>query len=243
MYYTGNHLFHYTSFESAMRIIATKSLKFGEFGNMNDIAEVKKELYGSISSDIIESKLSRFHSLSFTKDEPDKRGYSIDPLWGHYAQRGNGVCLVFAKDKLEHNLKEQFEVNAYMESIEYTQESPLVVFEGKTPEAVEKYIEEKIKDIFFTKSCDWSYENEIRILVKAREEKSLELLHFNDDVLIAAILCLPKEPKYKNTAAYKVLKRLLPEIPILHYTTSLFNKELLDEDDNEVGSNREEWEF
>ena len=39
MTYNGNHLFHYTSFEAAVKIVATNTLLFGCFGNTNDIAE------------------------------------------------------------------------------------------------------------------------------------------------------------------------------------------------------------
>ena len=54
---------------------------------------------------------------------------------------------------------------------------------------------------------------------------------FGRDTILAAILCLPKEADYKTTEKYIELKTLLPTKPILNYTTSLGNKELL----NEVG--------
>ena len=112
MVHTGKHVFHFTKFESALRIIASKSLKFGRFENMNDIAEAKRDVYGMISADIINAELSKYQSISLTLDDPSHRGFKIDPLWGHYAQGGNGVCLVFDKDKLLQKVNEQFGTNA-----------------------------------------------------------------------------------------------------------------------------------
>ena len=93
MIYTGKHLFHYTKFESALRIIASESLKFGNFKNLNDIAEAYKEVFGMADDSVIYKVLAEYQSISLTSDNPSKRGYSIDPLWGYYAQKGNGVCL------------------------------------------------------------------------------------------------------------------------------------------------------
>ncbi len=53
MIYTGEHLFHYTNFESALKIVATHSLKFGNFEDMNDIAEANREVFGMVADDII----------------------------------------------------------------------------------------------------------------------------------------------------------------------------------------------
>ena len=39
MTYNGNHLFHFTSFSSSIRIISSNCLIFGDFKNMNDISE------------------------------------------------------------------------------------------------------------------------------------------------------------------------------------------------------------
>ena len=44
MTYNGNHLFHYTSFSSALKIIVSGKLLFGEFKNMNEISEFHREV-------------------------------------------------------------------------------------------------------------------------------------------------------------------------------------------------------
>lgn len=229
MKYTGNHLFHYTKLESALKIIATQSLKFGDFENMNDIAEVKRDVYGMISTEVILKELEKYKSISLTLDNPSKRGFAIDPLWGHYAQNGNGVCLVFAKDKLISNLKEQFGEGAEVAHIEYISDFSNAIFtEGNSLEKIRHYIKHKIKDIFFTKSIDWEYEHELRILIQGNGAE--KYLYYGKDTLIATILCLPKVEYYKQSLEFKLLKALLPDTPILNYKTSLGNKELRNED-------------
>lgn len=233
MVYSGNHVFHFTKFESALRIIATQSLKFGRFENMNDIAEVKRDVYGMIPADTISKELSNYQSISLTLDNLSHRGFYIDPLWGHYAQGGNGVCFVFDKDKLSQKVIEQFGEKAKIAPINYLSNFSNAIFtEGDSREAVEKYIEDNIEDIFFTKFLDWEYEQELRILIK--EDSLDEKVLYWDGALIAIILCLPKLFDYKESTEFKVLKSMLPNTPILHYTTSLGNKELLDENGEKV---------
>ena len=233
MVHTGKHVFHFTKFESALRIIASKSLKFGRFENMNDIAEAKRDVYGMVSADIINAELSKYQSISLTLDKPSHRGFKIDPLWGHYAQGGNGACLVFDKEKLSLQVREQYGKKARIAPVRYLSKHNNAVFTaGDFREAIKKHISHNLKDIFFSKSIDWKYEQELRILIK--EDDLNEKFVFWDDALIAVILCLPKVYDYKETAEFKILKSMLTDVPILHYTTSLGNKELLDENGEKV---------
>ena len=155
MTYSGKHVFHFTRFDSALRILATKSLKFGRFENMNDIAEVKRDIYGMITVDTINKELSKYQSISLTLDKPSHRGFYIDPLWGHYAQEGNGVCLVFDIDKLSQKVIEQFGKGATIAKIRYSSRHSNAVFtKGDSLMEVEKYIKHNLKSVFFTKSLD-----------------------------------------------------------------------------------------
>lgn len=221
--YSGKHVFHFTRFESALKILATKSLQFGFFNDMNDIAEVKKDVYGLISSDLILNELSLYQSISLTKDKRTNRGFYIDPLWGHYAQKGNGVCFVFDINRLKLNVNNQFGEKATIKPIKYISKCSNAIYtDGDTEEATKEYIKEHIDEIFFTKSKDWRYEQEIRIVVKA-DNTFRRTLYWNDS-LIAVIICLPRMEKYKESSEYKILKSLLVNIPILYYTTSLGEK-------------------
>ena len=128
MIYTGNHLFHYTKFESALKIIASGSLKFGDFKNMNDIAEAYREVFGMAEDAIINKVLAEYQLICLTQDRPSRRGFSIDSLWGHYAEKGNGVCLVFDKKILKREIKAQFGRNAKMAKIKYVSDYVGTVF-------------------------------------------------------------------------------------------------------------------
>lgn len=231
--YSGKHVFHFTGFESALKILATKSLQFGFFENMNDIAEVKKDVYGFISSDLIRNELSLYQSISLTKDKRSNRGFYIDPLWGHYAQKGNGVCFVFDFNKLKLNVKNQFGEKAIIKPIKYLSKFSNAIFtEGNTREAIIEFIKGHIEEIFFTKSIDWKYEQEIRIVINA--DNTFRRSLYWKDSLIAVIICLPRVEKYKESSEYKILKSLLVNIPILYYTTSLGNKKVVDENGEKV---------
>ena len=228
MIYNGNFLFHYTKFESALKIIASRTLLFSSFDNMNDIAEVKREVFGKIPAEKILKELEEYQSISFTIDEQYQRGFSIAPLWGYYAQKGNGVCLVFDKKKVENIVKMQFGTRAVMRPIDYLSDFSNAIFaEGNSGKEVKKIVEENIENIFFRKAIDWKFEQEYRILLKKGDTQNI--LKLNEDAFIAVILCLPKSDDYKTTSEYKILKGLLSTLPILHYTTKLGNDELLDE--------------
>ena len=162
MVYSGKHVFHFTKFESALRIIATQSLKFGRFENMNDIAEVKRDVYGMITADTISKELSNYQSISLTLDKsPSHRGFYIDPLWGHYAQGGNGVCFVFDKDKLSQMIIEQFGEKAKIAPIKYLSNfsnaiyDELEIYSIDSPEYLTQIIQliKILLYFFFNKNC------------------------------------------------------------------------------------------
>lgn len=219
MTYNGNMLFHFTKFESALKIIATNRLMFGEFVNMNDISESRREIFDKD----LEREIRLFKSLSFTVDNRNKRAFTIDSLWGYYAEKGNGVCLVFNKEMLINSFRtlDGFCRNG---KIHYRKKFSNAIFPESTSYfSAQKEIERRYKDIFFTKSFDWKTENEYRFLIRPNT-KSLKNLNFADS-LIAIILCLPLCLEIKETAEYKILKRQTKK-PILRYTTKLGNKEL-----------------
>ena len=81
------------------------------------------------------------------------------------------------------------------------------------------------KDIFFTKSLDWAKENEYRLL--AKNDNSSPLCLNIKDALVAVIICLPLDNKIEDSCEYNLLKNVT-SLPLLHYHTSLGNKNLTD---------------
>ena len=231
-YDDGNHLFHYTKFGSALKIIISKTLRFGKFEDMNDIAEVKRDIFANLPPKLVEEELNKYQSISLTIDKGFPRGFAINPLWGHYADKGNGCCLVFNKSKLLTCFKKQFsEFNQGPKRITYNRKYSNVQFpQGNTLSEVSHYIRKDIKSIFFTKSFEWKYEQEYRLLTYSEKE---EYLNFRNS-LLAVILCLPKIERWKESEEYKMLKYIVGETPILHYTTSFGENILNDEEGNQL---------
>lgn len=231
-YDDGTHLFHYTKFDSALKIIISNTLRFGKFKDMNDIAEVKRDIFANLPPKLVEEELKKYQSISLTIDKVFPRGFEINPLWGHYADKGNGSCLVFNKNKLLTCFKQQFsEFNKEPKRITYKRKySNAQIFQGNTLGEVSRCIKKDIRSIFFTKSFEWKYEQEYRLLTYSEKE---EYLNFGDS-LLAVILCLPKIERWKESEEYKMLKRIVGKIPILHYTTSFGENILNDEDDKKL---------
>lgn len=220
MTYTGNHLFHYTSFLSALKIISSGKLLFGDFKGMNDISESRREVF----DDVANAELNRYKSISFTKDKREKRGFEIDSLWGYYSEKGKGVCLVFDKEKLILQLKKKTQYQRHGQ-IQYIKNFTNALFFEDGKESISKQIEREYRNIFFTKSADWRLENEYRFLIRSEQNKE-DFLQY-EDALIAVIICLPLAKSIIETCEYKILKTCV-NVPILHYHTSLGDKTLVD---------------
>ncbi len=224
MTYNGNHIFHYTTFSSAIKIIASNNLLFGDFKNMNDISESRREVFNEVA--IVE--LCKYKSLSFTFDNSYKRGFEIDSLWGYYAEKGNGVCLVFNKSKLISQFKKMVGFKRHGR-IKYINSFTNALFFDNDKEPVISQIEKNYKDIFFTKSTDWRNENEYRFIIRSETDNEVSLPFY--DALVAIIVCMPLSSKVENTCEYKILKKLT-DVPLLHYHTSLGNKTLTEIEGN-----------
>lgn len=208
MTYNGNHIFHYTSLDAAIKIILSNSLRFGEFANMNDIAESYRDLLDNIDSQTLHRILSEYRSISLTKDTSNsERGFAIDCLWGYYAEKGQGVCLVFDKEKLLTIYEQQYACKGVPEdkSINYIDDyhNP-VIAKGDTEEEIRSYVDNHIFEIFYEKDSCWSYEKEIRLLTKSKDKQCYLPL---EDSLIAVIICVQSND-YKESEQYKLLSKL-----------------------------------
>ncbi len=227
MTYNGNMLFHFTKFESAIKILATNYLLFGEFASMNDISEARREVF----SDDLAEEILLYKSLSFTEDGNIIRAFSIDSLWGYYAERGNGICLAFDKKMLVacFNKLSGFRRRG---RIHYTKNFSNAIFsDSQCSISARQEVEKNYRDIFFTKSLDWKKEREYRFLIRPNVGSSM-FLQFGDS-LIAVIMCSPLHSSIGETVEYKILKKQTVK-PVLRYTTNLGNKELRNVDTDKL---------
>ena len=235
-------LYHYTSFESAVKIIASNSLRFGDLKSFNDIAENSKRIIASGELTLIVEKiLDNYHSISFTLDSTnqDKRGFALDTQWGYYAKSGKGACLVFKKDNLRKCYKAQFGKDAIRFcKIDYKAVSSSISWFDYSDlnETKTRFNKTRIKDLFFEKKKIWQHEKEYRMLVYSEEKNSY--LHFDDNTLLSIITYnVAKQDGIPNTTEYHAFKEMSKDIPVLRLSDSINSMTLYDEDDVAVWSN------
>lgn len=102
-----------------------------------------------------------YRIASFCEDNPDNERFAVQNslMWAHYAAEHRGFCVEYSFDKAEFRQDHFNEISASrMFRIKYTdpKESPI---------NFETFDSSLFMDVgFFTKSIDWQYENEVRII-------------------------------------------------------------------------------
>ncbi len=159
-------LYHYTSFESFVKIWLSKKLLFSKIEGMNDILEVNKKYSFELGTcrELIRGvidKLNSFKQISFTMDYDSYIIGSMSTLmWGHYATKGKGVCIEFDYSKLD--IKDTiFEGEITYETY---LPGPHFIPPSLTIEGLDDYFTKNQETIFFQKLKDWSGENEYRLV-------------------------------------------------------------------------------
>lgn len=188
-FYSKKRLYHYTSIQTACKILNSSQLKFGQLCGMNDINESGRFVAYPANSNNDASELpilqewAKHRQISFTEDRGKRLGFDIPAMWGHYADRGQGVCLVFDKEQLLSCLSQDM----YQGSIQYGKYRGVIQCDDAN---VVRFFKKHHKSLFFKKTQDWRYEQEYRIV--ARTEKSAEdylFLPFAPSCLMAVIVC------------------------------------------------------
>ncbi len=179
-------LYHYTSFCTSLQILGSNALLFNHLRKMNDINELYRPLFYDRITPEIEKKskqiIDSYQQISLTRDF-SRMGFDIPAMWGHYGDKGKGVCLVFDKTKLLSNLS----LDIHHDVVEYvTPDYSFSVSIKNNNNEVESFSDQELKDFFFKKTCDWSYEQEYRLIVKG-DMVNRYRLSLNDS-LIAIIM-------------------------------------------------------
>ena len=126
------YLYHYTSSDTARKIIQSGKLRLGRYTNTNDLKEAKLwhlnfgtnrgqgALEGCTSE--VSLRVSSYikhgaRLLCFSQDEAGlsgdpfqdifSRGYAKPRMWAQYAEKHTGVCLVFDRNKLDQKIRKQ----------------------------------------------------------------------------------------------------------------------------------------
>lgn len=225
---TEKLLFHYTSFNSAIKIIKSGKLLYSKLSKLNDPLESHRSSYyddyNSSKTEIIQNEISKYHQISLTKDTVCRRGFDINAMWGHYADKGNGVCLVFDKNQLEGQLKKGY---VFHKEIHYSSSyDNSITVEGD----VSKYFKEHIDDIFFKKAESWSYEQEYRIIKKFEEngKKSIDISKLIIAIIMYNSNSIKDGDSIFGSTEYSIIKKITDKT-ILEYGSLLGEMNLITE--------------
>lgn len=159
-------LYHYTSLSSIVGILRTGVLRFGALPRMNDITEAIKEIYiqnddNDPNWDIfnqVEEELKHIGLISLTQDGI-RPGYAINSMWGHYADKGEGCCIILEKNSI---INECNKLGLKFGSITYDGGMSHIIVDNESNCC--GVLESSFERNFLHKSQDWESEQEFRIL-------------------------------------------------------------------------------
>ena len=226
-------LYHYTSFDSCIKILLSNMLLLGKLCDLNDINELYRPLFSKTLEgtdfDYVRKELGKYQQLSLTQDDKsiDRLGFDIPAMWGHYAEMGEGVCFILDKKKIEKEAKLAKYICSRVTYLDTHHDFIL----DTIPKDISNYFYNQKKELFFTKTKDWSYEQEFRILELDACSKDSFLNIRN--ALIAIVLYDNSSQSVFGMTKYKLIKAISYDIPILEYSnTNLWGISLIDEDGN-----------
>lgn len=222
-------LYHFTSAKAAFGIIESGRLRFGKSFRLNDLIESNRIVFkhlligGDLCRDekdvFAEDEMRRYQVISFAQDSNYKEhrflGFDLHTMWGLYADKGYGVCLVFDKDKLELQDMDWGDNVRYYDVIPQDFE-----FVNKSRSGLKNEIWRRRHEIFFNKRIEWEYEQEYRVIRRARNEMDMEYLDISD-ALCCVIVCkdysiVGMESMF-DSDLYRDLHYSFRRLPILTY--------------------------
>lgn len=173
----GGKLYHYTTFDSFVKIWLSQALLFGDVDKVNDLLEHKYTLeIPSLAFLAIDEAFRRirnsFKQISFTLDYGNMAGYECAMMWGQYADKARGVCIEFDFDKLSTHFNSNMEDGFVYYPIKIPRMPPLKT--ERRIKDIRNLIDKYHKEIFYTKHCVWEHENEYRIITDKEETLKID---------------------------------------------------------------------
>lgn len=231
-----SRLYHFTNLDSACEIIESRKLRFGKMYKMNDLIESNRmgfgrAIMGYLSADnsrnykdmLAENEMHRYQQISFSQDlERDDccyLGFNLHSMWGLYADKGYGVCLVFDKEKLTLQEGDYSNNVSYYELVPQAYEA-----RNRSRAGIKAEIWRRRDEIFFTKRKEWEHEQEFRVIRRANNKDDDEYLDVSK-ALSFVIICKDEtvevgESIWDGINCY-VLKHLKRKVPVLSYEYDL----------------------
>lgn len=252
-------LYHFTSFDTALKIVESNRLRFSRLSNMNDIHENDKLMFADANgqgfdefpSDVLDAlydEIYKYRQISLTADseDGDKDGFDLHQMWGVYADKGEGVCLVFDKDELDKNFEM---INIHKKRVNYDKTQELdsyIVSLSQNPGNVPAEVKGQLSKFFFHKRKEWEHEQEYRLIKRCPntvKEEYLLLGHALKFVILSSKLRNIDEVRsFKKIKDIKEKLKKVEEarhvgkagtIQVLVYGNGLFDYSLATEDGEE----------
>ena len=183
-------MYHYTTFSTALKILRSKSLRFGRLNHMNDFHENDKLCFVDCNGNPIDSdpfdvlealrnETYNYRQISFSVDSNNKKGFDLHQMWGLYAEKGEGVCFVFDYVELEKTLDN----NIIHDKISYEEHiDSYIVSMSKEPNNVPNEIQTNVRSIYFHKRKEWEHEQELRFLKRCPIFQKEEYLQYGSSL-------------------------------------------------------------
>ena len=173
-------LFHYTKFESLLKILDTMTLRSLPLSKLNDLNEANIDSLDWNQDFMLVFKAEKYVKeqcsiISFSKNYMNgpicEEGSNHPAMWAHYAQDSKGVCIVLDKGNLLENNKKQLSTLFYkLEPVGYSlHNAPKYGIEYESYTDVSDFVRKNYKELFYKKHVDWSYEDEVRFFVESPE--------------------------------------------------------------------------
>ena len=190
---------------------------------MNDVCESCKVVYNKYTEgrkwkiDNINTEISKYIQISMTNDSDCRFGFDLQQMWGLYAEKGKGVCLVYDKDEIEKALSP----TDMRGMIKYCcHVTPDEIFDMKEEDNLEECVKKYAKQQFFRKRKEWEWEQEYRILRRGNE-KGKEFLDISNSLKYIIMQNANSQDAGQcvvDSIEYKIMEAVAGEIPIFVYT-------------------------
>ena len=204
------HLYHYTTFDSFVKIWLSQRLLFSPLSKMNDIQEKSIRSASPMANSIPILKAydeirKKYRQISFTMDYDSYIKGCMSPLmWGHYADKCNGVCIEFDPSRISFPESVLHSPIHYRKTLEHYTAIPSSV---KDLVDIDKFIRKNARRILFTKQDGWRSENEYRAV-------SAE----NDYLDISGAITAVYLTSYKSDECLFVEKLVNSAVPVKFFT-------------------------
>ena len=241
-------LYHFTSYDTAKLILESNQLRFGRLNNMNDIHENDKLMFADANGvgidefptdvlDVFYDEIYKYRQISLSSDSEkgDQEGFDLHQMWGLYAEKGEGVCLVFDKKELINTIN-SLHLHYGRMSYKGTKElESFCISNSSRPDEIRDEVESRLADFYFHKRIEWEHEQEFRVIKRCpnpNREEYLWLSHSLQFIIMSSKLLNVDEVKYSKRIAE--MQRKAKDIPILIYGNGLLDYTLVSPDGEEI---------